>query len=739
MKKGMSSLAKIKKCARVVKFLLMKKWQLKKKSFFARLLVSNIAIATVCALAMFSLFAFQSLRDEQKRLHQDFLASAQSFSRDFAQMTDSLDGMANNLVFYQNIQPFSYRQHASDAMSLIHTLNGLKASNPFLDDIYVYFYQDVFVYTPRNSMRISALSEKLGLDLSPTGELSRLLEQRMGPVYRPGPDGLVVLYPFYHNYQSRGMILFMISERRITQIAENDLHGAATLIFAGDTPLYPAVLPAAAQKLLEGAAGGILSEKAASQSSFSWIGPKCWMTGDLISSGLYFVRITSERGPLTDNLRNSGVYAALGLLCAAVVFIFTFIVARKNYQPVRALRDSLSGPPAGAAFEEFQLFLSQYTGLQEKNRKLERDVREKFELEQTYLLQCLLSGNTSQYEDFMGQALDLNIDLGAQCHLLASVSGPQPLFLEGIQPLLDYRYRYAYPLSGAPGETLYIVGCDETPDPEALEEINRFEHMAISAPVGDVLDLHYQYLTLRIARSMSAGDRRYDFAGEALTRYNEDFTRLSQALREGDAPALSLAVAPLETALRRKNLSEATAKYLCFHIFYLYKNYIDNHFSKNKGLTFSPEALLTAESSPERLADALRKETDAILRTMDVQKDTKSRVSLSIDSILAYIQQHYTEPVFSLQMVANAFDVSPSYLSAFFKDNYQTKMLDYCTLLRLEKAQELLLSTDLTLSEISRCVGYYNTSSFIRRFKQVLGVTPGEYKKQNVPASDPPA
>lgn len=61
------------------------------------------------------------------------------------------------------------------------------------------------------------------------------------------------------------------------------------------------------------------------------------------------------------------------------------------------------------------------------------------------------------------------------------------------------------------------------------------------------------------------------------------------------------------------------------------------------------------------------------------------------------------------------------------------KMLDYCTLLRFEKARELL-HTDLTLLEISQQTGYYNTSSFIRRFKQVCGITPGEYKKQNTPS-----
>ena len=55
--------------------------------------------------------------------------------------------------------------------------------------------------------------------------------------------------------------------------------------------------------------------------------------------------------------------------------------------------------------------------------------------------------------------------------------------------------------------------------------------------------------------------------------------------------------------------------------------------------------------------------------------------------------------------------------------------LEYLTLLRVERAKELLSSTALTIREISAQVGYYDPGSFIRRFKQVTGETPLQYRR----------
>lgn len=102
-----------------------------------------------------------------------------------------------------------------------------------------------------------------------------------------------------------------------------------------------------------------------------------------------------------------------------------------------------------------------------------------------------------------------------------------------------------------------------------------------------------------------------------------------------------------------------------------------------------------------------------------------------LQDILSYINENYCRCDFSMQEVAEHFSMLPSNMSSFFKEQMQQNMLDYLIDLRMELAKELLRTTTLPLKDISEQVGYYNVSSFIRRFKTHEGITPNSYRFQN--------
>ena len=54
----------------------------------------------------------------------------------------------------------------------------------------------------------------------------------------------------------------------------------------------------------------------------------------------------------------------------------------------------------------------------------------------------------------------------------------------------------------------------------------------------------------------------------------------------------------------------------------------------------------------------------------------------------------------------------------------------YITRLRMEEAKKLLTQTALPLYEIVSRIGYLDVSSFIRKFKKEVGMTPGEYREK---------
>lgn len=97
--------------------------------------------------------------------------------------------------------------------------------------------------------------------------------------------------------------------------------------------------------------------------------------------------------------------------------------------------------------------------------------------------------------------------------------------------------------------------------------------------------------------------------------------------------------------------------------------------------------------------------------------------------IQQYIAQNYDDCNFSLQKCADAMHINNSYLSHYFKEQTDMNLNSYIASLRIQRAKELLSDTNLSLAVISEEVGYYNLNSFIRRFKQIIGTTPGNYRK----------
>lgn len=98
--------------------------------------------------------------------------------------------------------------------------------------------------------------------------------------------------------------------------------------------------------------------------------------------------------------------------------------------------------------------------------------------------------------------------------------------------------------------------------------------------------------------------------------------------------------------------------------------------------------------------------------------------------ILDYVRKHYVENSLGLESVAEKFDVSPNYLSRFFKQETGCSFIQYVTMLRMDKAKELLINSDMQIKEIVSEIGYIDSANFVRKFKSYEGITPGQYRER---------
>lgn len=99
-----------------------------------------------------------------------------------------------------------------------------------------------------------------------------------------------------------------------------------------------------------------------------------------------------------------------------------------------------------------------------------------------------------------------------------------------------------------------------------------------------------------------------------------------------------------------------------------------------------------------------------------------------VENIQTYIQHNYQKAL-TQDFIASLFYLNRSYLSTLFKQKTGMKFVDYLNDVRIEKAKELLVSSDRKMYHISKAVGYDNTKYFFRVFKKKVGCSPEQYRK----------
>lgn len=101
---------------------------------------------------------------------------------------------------------------------------------------------------------------------------------------------------------------------------------------------------------------------------------------------------------------------------------------------------------------------------------------------------------------------------------------------------------------------------------------------------------------------------------------------------------------------------------------------------------------------------------------------------VNLERAMDYIDKNFASEV-TLEELARAARMSRTYFSTVFKKLNGLSPWDYITIRRIERAIELLQSTEATVLEIAVSCGYNNTANFNRAFKKVTGRVPKDYRK----------
>lgn len=155
-------------------------------------------------------------------------------------------------------------------------------------------------------------------------------------------------------------------------------------------------------------------------------------------------------------------------------------------------------------------------------------------------------------------------------------------------------------------------------------------------------------------------------------------------------------------------------------------NYVDNTEALKQNDYIAIRELLKKNSYIEIktfFSDFLAKSISVINTNREKPK------GLVIESVIKYIHEHYNENI-TLQKLSEIAYLHPIYLCKLFKDKTGENFMDYLMKIRIEQSMKLLGDLSLRIYDVCEMVGYDSPQHFSKVFKEIVGITPKDYRKK---------
>lgn len=123
-----------------------------------------------------------------------------------------------------------------------------------------------------------------------------------------------------------------------------------------------------------------------------------------------------------------------------------------------------------------------------------------------------------------------------------------------------------------------------------------------------------------------------------------------------------------------------------------------------------------------------------IIRKINVQLQSQqpsSPIRREIKMICHYIDQNYANNI-TLESLAQSMKMNKYYMAHEFKKYMHISPIQYLIERRIKECQSLLNTSSLSISEISEAVGFSSQSYFAQIFKKTIGMTPLQYRQNNI-------
>ncbi|MBB3113368.1 AraC-like DNA-binding protein [Paenibacillus phyllosphaerae] len=683
-------------------------------------------------------------------------------------MTHQLLTEDNSLTQYRISDHWGYK-----AWGITRELKRFQRLSPFIHEIWLYYKDENAVFTSNGIYSIPVLAKQIYTfdDLSET-QLVAHLQDLQSPAVLPtkkdeisGDNYVRMFVPLFPTKnQSEGTLVYLIEEEAVHRLMSAYHTAAGSAWMFDQTNQLVTGMTSANGPSEESVARLITQSPLEDYQQVMMDGSQYYMFSmQSEQSGWKYVTLlpVNEVMARVSQAQEWYIYGviALALLGGAAIYIGM----RMNYKPIYQLRRDSIQVLANRARNrnELDTVRDALNHLAHHNKELDERVKNRALAARSHLFLSLLKGEYEETEDMLEYGQEIGFPIALANHKVRIMIVQLPAHSDTKRaPSIEAMCRLFPDTCSVfgiehmePGKYVVMMARVEGGDSETEVCLQAFRDtlsQTLQAPVtvgvgSEVVisDIPKSYLEAQTAigyRFVQGVNRVIDYERIPLhscpqVEYpHSEMAGLQSAIREGDTNKIQGHLALIVTFIKEIQPPLIVARGLCFEMIRLINGVWrelglqEEHGPERYPNIFALERLETIDEF-ENLIHTISSdlcsafENQQVLGTKEAALDARS-----IESIMDYIQAHADRCEFTLQGMAEHFGVALPNLGQFFKDRTGQTLLEYTTSLRMEKAKVLLTSTSLQLKAVAEEVGYNNVSSFIRRFKQLTGVTPGEYR-----------
>ncbi|MBQ9251685.1 MAG: helix-turn-helix transcriptional regulator [Clostridia bacterium] len=737
-----------------------------RRSIFIRYALSYTLVLLVLFSGISAYLLYTSQRQIQERMVETQINRLTRIAMQHESAISAMISTAEEMGLSPQIEGFSYEKEPWKAYELQMQLVPYTAINTFCDQMYLTFRGEDRMYTSASSMTIdrflrmtefeSTDPDTLRQQLQGQDRITVLPAQRIRSSLMDGTESRMVgfILPLGSNPgASKGSLFFLVKESSYRNLFADAIDTELnTYIFYGDQLLTQAEdLPLSAQEVNWTPKEGEYSRVLSSQGE-KWLA----VTLEDRSWGMRYMtalRMSTVNAAVWRSLSN--VMIMLGALLTASVALILWI-ARRHARPIEEI-SSLLAPEAAERKDELTQISSGIRQLTARNSELASQLEQSLPMRRRYFVFRFIKRRFAEEGEIARAAAGLGLDIDKKYYgvILCSASEEWDRPFEiNQEPFASLRGGSAVGAELVAMKAYLFLAFAEEPALiyDLAERIRRKDSGEGNNGVTALSALHTSYTEAPTAylEAAAAYENRFVMGRERVVTYGdlsanlEDVLPRAQKITNGISQALALN--------NRERLDEQISELLRFlkntsmspFAFRMIYNDVIDTLTRSQAakLADGREArdfydifTLTSCQTIDDLDELLRRLCDQLMREEAEPQGQTPPAEDPISQAARYIDAHFTDPEISMAAIAESFDLSTAKLSLSFKERMGLTPSDYLTLLRSEKAKELLRETELTIREISVQVGYYDSGSFIRRFKQVVGETPLQYRKETADSS----